>query len=155
MCDPISVTLAAATALSAGGQIMAGQNARKAGNQQYALANRQADEVLASADYEAGKIRQNAESGRGAAVAAMAASGVKVGEGSALEVERKILTVGEEDAMMTLLNAERQARSIRTEGRMAKDAGYDAQRAGFLGAAGTVLGGAAKYNLWGGKPIGG
>lgn len=150
MCDPLSLTVAAVSTTVAG-QAYSAMQGVKQGKQQYQIANRQSDEVLASADMEAGRIRQNAEAGRGAAVAGMAASGVQIGEGSALEVERQILKVGEEDAMMTLLNADRQALSIRQEGRMAKDAGYAGARGAALSAAGTVLGGAQKYNMWGGK----
>ena len=100
-------------------------------------------------------IRKSAEAGRGAAVAGMAASGVQIGEGSALEVERKILSTGEEDAMMTLLNADRQARALRDQAKLTRYGGQQAKDASYTQMAGTFLQAASKYNMWGGKSAGG
>lgn len=150
MCNPIFFMVASA-AVSAAGQRQQGAAAQNAGNAQGQLLDEQAAQVLDSGTQEADKIRTAAESGRGAAVAGMAASGVKIGEGSALEVERKILTTGEEDAMMTLLNADRQARSLRNQARIVRAGGQQAQTASQFQMAGTFLQAAGRYNMWGGN----
>lgn len=151
MCNPL-IIMAAGAAVSAAGQYQQGQDAKAGAGLQSDLINRQALEVQDAGTQEAGKIRKAAESGRGAAVAGMAASGVQIGEGSALDVERQILKLGEEDAMMTLLNADRQARGMRDQARLTKWGGQQAVAASNTAMAGTFLQAAGKaYNMWGGK----
>jgi hypothetical protein len=136
MCEPTTM-LMAATAVSAGGSIIGGQ--QRAGE-----LNSQAGQVMAAGEDQARKIRRQSQADRGSAVAAMAASGVEIGQGSALETERQILTIGEEDAMMTLLGARQQASSLRRQASAEKVDGW-------LNATSTVLGGASKMPGWGGK----
>lgn len=147
MCDPITL-LAAGTAISAAGQIKGGMDARRMGKAQRALANQQADEELDSARAEAEIIRRNAESARGGAVAGQAASGVRVGEGSALDAERKVAQVGEQDALMTILTGERRARALRAGGALQAKAGSNALTSSILGAGGTLLGGFGQYQRY-------
>lgn len=136
MCEPTTMMMAA-TAVSAGGSIIGGQ-------QRGAELDSQAGQVMAAGADQARKIRRQTQADRGGAVAAMAASGVKIGEGSALETERQIMTIGEEDAMMTLIGARQQARSLRNQA-------SSERLGGWLNAGATVLGGASKLPSWGGR----
>jgi hypothetical protein len=153
MCNP-GIFMMIGSAVQAGGQYQQGQAANNAGKAQGQLLDEQAAQVLDSGTQEAAKIRKGAEAGRGAAVAGMAASGVQIGEGSALEVERQTLRLGEEDAMMTLLNADRQARSLRNQARVVRAGGQQAQTAAGYQMGGTFLQAAGRYNTWGGQPTG-
>lgn len=147
MCSPIAL-LASATALIVGGQIKSGLDSRKMGKAQQALSNQQADEEIDSARGEAEVIRRNTETARGSAVAGQAASGVKVGEGSALEVERQILRLGEQDALMTILTGERRARALRAGGALQAKAGSNALTNSLLGAGGTLLSSYGQYQQY-------
>lgn len=152
MCNPALIIMGAGAAISAAGQYQQGQDAKTNANLQGSLIDRQAAEVVDSGEHEAEKIRKSAEAGRGSAVAGMAASGVEIGEGSALEVERKILLNGEEDAMMTILNANRQARNMRDQARLVRHGGQQAKDASYTQMAGTFLQAAGKgYNMWKGQ----
>jgi hypothetical protein len=64
----------------------------------------------------------------GAANAAFAGAGVKVGEGSAAEVERTVMQDYEHDAYQAILEGKRRALGLRTEGKFAQLQG-DAQGA--------------------------
>ena len=136
MCDPVTL-MVGATAVSAGGQLMASADRAQA-------AEDQAAQVRASGRLDAERIRRQTQAQRGAAVAAMAASGVEIGQGSALETERQILTIGEEDAMMTLLGARQQGQALERQATSERIGGW-------LNAGSTVLGGASKLPGWGGK----
>jgi hypothetical protein len=149
VCNPALIIMGVGAVVSMAGQNQQGGAAKNAANAQGKLLDTQAEEVTDSGIQEAGKIRKMAEAGRGAAVASMAASGVQIGEGSALEVERKILSTGEEDAMMTLLNVDRQARSLRNQARIVRAGGQQAQTASQYQMAGTFLQAAGQgYNMW-------
>lgn len=139
MCEPMTL-LMASTAVAAGGQLMAAHDQAQA-------AEDQAAQVRAAGKFDAHRIRRQAQADRGAAVAAMAGSGVEIGQGSALETERQILTIGEEDAMMTLLGARQQGQALERQASQQRTAGW-------INATSTVLGGASKMPGWGGKTPG-
>lgn len=120
---------AAGTAVSALGQYSGGKSAKKA-------ANAEADSTIAEARLQATKIRRLAREYRGAAKSDYAASGVVVDEGSPLEAEREITRRSEEDALLTIVGAERRARSLRKQGKAYA-------QAGTLGAFGSALQGGA------------
>lgn len=129
----------ASTGMQVGGQIMAGNAAnRQAKAEAQQLANQAAYEADAGKQ-EAGKIRKRTALDRGSAVANYAASGVRIGEGSALAVEEYIQQGGEEDAMMTLLNADRRANALRQQASATRAAGKAARNASYLQGVGSLV----------------
>ena len=108
------------------------------------------DDALAQADV----IRKVARRSRSEAQAAYAGAGVVVGEGSAAEVDRQILQDSEHDAYTSILNGQRRARGLQQDAVMTRAAGRNAQRAGTIGALGSVLqGGYAISNGWRTAPV--
>jgi len=128
----------------------------KRGEYANALARAQADHLDYLAKVEEDKGLQLAQmlrrAGReqvGAANAAYAGAGVKVGEGSALEVERQINLDVEHDAHQTLLEAWRRGSDLRLEGQLTRIQGKAEQTAGYINAFSTVLGTAYQgYTKW-------
>jgi hypothetical protein len=78
----------------------------------------------------------------GAANAAYAGAGVKVGEGSAARREQEITQDYEHDAYQAILEGKRRARGLQTDAQMTRIDGSAWQTAGYVNAAGTLLGGA-------------
>ena len=99
------------------------------------------DELTTRLQYKQIKGRQRA---------AFAANGVVVDEGSALDVVLDTVALGEFDALTVRSNAAKEAFNYREQADqfnssawMQTIAGKDAQRAGYIGAAGTLLSGAS------------
>jgi hypothetical protein len=87
----------------------------------------------------------------GQAVAAYAGAGVKVGEGSALEVEGQIGREVEHDAFQTLLEGDLRALGLRTDATMERIGGRMQRSASTVAAVNTVLSGgynAMRANGW-------
>lgn len=150
MCSP-TLFLAGSAGMSALGSIAGGnaQNAAakaQASQQEYQGRVAQ-DDALAQAQV----IRKNAREVRASATAGFAGAGVKVGEGSAQEVDRQIATDSEHDAYMSILNGDRRARGLQADAAMTRSAGKNAQTAGYVGAIGTALGAGYKATLPGWK----
>lgn len=145
MCDPtlivsgISALVGAVTAISAG-------------QQQQKAANAQAQEVLNQGAYRQDEAKQRAEkirraglAQRGEAKAALAAGGVKLGEGTALEIDQTIATRSEEDALSAILTGKRAGSSARSESDLLKTAGENAVNNSYGKAASTVLQAGSTY----------
>jgi hypothetical protein len=137
---------------------MTALNARQQGR----IANTQSQAAASQADYQAQVEQANAmktaevirRAGRrqiGQATAAYAGAGVKVGEGSAGEVERQIGQDVEADAFQALLEGGRRAGALRTDATLTRISGEMQQSAGYVNAATSVLAGAyqgARANGW-------
>lgn len=148
MCDPVSLTLTAVNAL---GQVQQGKTARAQANIQAGLSEYQAQVEQDNALKMAEIIRRAGRKQVGQANAAFAGAGVKVGEGSAAEVERDITQGYEQDAFQAILEGNRRARGLQTDAAMERAQGRMAQAAGYVNAVGTVLGGtygAMRANGW-------
>jgi hypothetical protein len=122
------------------------------GNQQKKMYQAQAQQASNEAAYkqdaakaQAEKIRRMGEAQKSEARAALAGSGVKLGEGTALEVEKSITTNSEEDALSALLGGKRGAEAADAEASMLTQAGANAQKSGNLSAAATVASSAAGW----------
>jgi hypothetical protein len=89
---------------------------------------------------EAQRIRREGRRQRGSTVAAVAASGVKVGEGSALDAERTVMQDYEQDAAIAILNGERQGDVLDRRARGRRRAGGTQGMASMLGGVGSLLG---------------
>lgn len=96
---------------------------------------------------QANVIRRDGERNRSATVAAEAASGVKVGEGSALDAERQVTQDYEHDAAIAILTGERQKRVMDMRARSRKKSGNTAASASLINGAGSMLSQGAA--MWG------
>lgn len=117
------------------------------------LAKGQADLAAGQLEYQGNVERDNAletarlirRAGRqqiGQTDAAYAGAGVKVGEGSAAEVERQQYQDVEHDAFQAILEGNRRARGMDTQADLTRIDGRMRQQAGYVNAVGTVLNGA-------------
>jgi hypothetical protein len=142
MCNPIAFQVIG-TMVSVMGQM-------KQGEAQQQQANAQAQATLNDGAYKADaataqaeKIRKAGKAQVGEANAALAASGVKLGEGTPLEVKKTIVQNSEEDALSALLTGKRATATAQEEASMLGKAGENAQSSAMfgaaVGAAGTVL----------------
>jgi len=102
MCDPVSLALAGSKAY---GSVMEGQMAKGQAEMMAGQSEYQAKVEQQNALATAGIIRRAGRKQIGQATAGFAAAGVKVGEGSAGEVERQINQDVEHDAFQALLDA--------------------------------------------------
>jgi hypothetical protein len=132
-----------ASVLGAGMSIM-GQ-AQQA-SQQKKMYNAQAQQVANQAAYrkdatkaQAEKIRRAGVAQRSQTQAALAASGVNINEGTALELQKDVIRNSEEDALMTLLSGERAQQSGDMEAGLLMQAGENASKNAKYGMASTVL----------------
>jgi hypothetical protein len=135
-------------AVSAGSSIAGGMAAKRAADAQAAGLDRQAAQELDLGEQQASKVRRAGAQARGSAVASLAASGVRVGEGSALEVERYVMQGSEEDAGMALLNATRRAGELRSQAELTRKAGRNARLQGFVQGAGSLLSAGSQMGGW-------
>ena len=160
MCDPVTIGVVAvgASALSAYGQIQAGQAAKQAGDYNAAIARnnqiiaeRQAEDAVKRGDIAADEQRRKTARVLGAQKAAIGASGVALDSGTPMDIFGDTAAFGELDALTIKSNAARdaygyqvQGMNFEAEGAMARTRGTNAQRASYIQAGSTLLGGAAQ-----------
>jgi hypothetical protein len=144
MCNPL-MFLAAGTTMQIAGNIQQGKAQQRAANEDAALREYEALAEQDDALYQAQQIRRAGERARGETLAGVAASGVKVGEGSALDAERRVMEDTELDARMAILSGERAARSLRMGAELTRRAGRDARRSANASAVGSLLSAGGKY----------
>jgi hypothetical protein len=135
MCDASTMMM---MAVSAGGQVAQGNAARRQGDAMGAEYDRQALYERDTARAEAQRIRRAGESAQGQTVAALASSGVKLGEGSAGMAEQQVAQDYLQDEYMAVLTGERRAGASIEQGRQVRKAGRAARTAAYIGA-GTSL----------------
>lgn len=140
--------LAGGTALQAIGSIQQGNQQRQLAEAQAAQLDLQAAQERDAAIAQAEKIRRAGRSQAAQAEASYAASGVSVGTGTPVRINETITRDAEEDAYMTILTGDRRGQTLDTEAALNRRAGRNAQQAGYVGAASSVLGGASKYGMW-------
>ncbi len=151
MCTGMEILMAAGTAMSVMGQIQQGQ-------QQKEMYNAQAQQTLNDAAYradaakaQAEKIRRAGKAQVGEANASLAASGVKLGEGTPLEVQKSITQNSEEDALSAILSGKRTTAAAQQEAQLLGKAGDNAVTNSYYGAASTVLSAGGTYARGGWK----
>ena len=125
-------------------QIQQGKNANTLAGAQAGLLDYQAQVERQAAMQEATNIREDARSVQGSARTAYAASGVKVDTGTAAMVNAEIVKRSEEDAFTAILEGNRRGRNLQVNAANERAQGKLAQQAGYVQAAGTLLGGS--YN---------
>ena len=139
MCISATTLLAAASVYNAVSSI-------QKGNEQKDFYRYQADQMEADSNAEkeagevrAGKIRKAALAQRSAATAALAASGVAVGAGTANKIDQEIDYRGEQDAWAEMLTGQRRAARMEQEAGLSRLAGERAQASGYRSAFGSLL----------------
>ena len=138
-----AIAMGAGALLSAKGQLDAGNAARKAGNAEGDLLEKNADRVEEMGEYTAFRHNMKVKKVLGAGRAAYAASGVTM-SGSAMNVMRESAVEGERDRLTILYNAKVKADTMRDQADIARYRGKAAQAAAQYKAAGTVLSGAGQ-----------
>ncbi len=133
MCDPVTIgaIVSATTTLYSGYQQnqaakVEAKNAEASAKFQAEQAEADANTAKQAAEIRAEKVRKAAKMQVSQARAAAAASGMEVGEGTALEISKEIASGGEYDAQMTIFG------------------GLDEQRRGFQQAEGYKFAGEAE-----------
>ena len=153
MCTGVEIAylLAASAAVSVAGTMIVAEGQKE-------QANAQAQASINDAAYEADAYKQQADKIRragkeqvGATNAALAASGVKLAEGTPLELKKTIIQRSEEDAMTAILNGGRATSAGAEQASIYGKAGKNAMTAGYAQSASTVLGAAVDYNRGGWK----
>lgn len=141
--------MTAGTALSIGGQLGQGAAMKEASTAQAQQALNDAAYREDAAKSQAEKIRRAGRAQVGEANASLAASGVKLGEGTALEIQKKITTNAEEDALSAILSGKRITSSAQKEADLLGRSGDNAQTSAIFGSAGSALqAGAAIKGGW-------
>ncbi|EPI2358576.1 hypothetical protein AB8T91_03180 [Klebsiella pneumoniae] len=149
MCTGVEIALVASSVLAAGGAVASGQQQKKMANYQAAQAEADADAAKASARVEAERIRKAGRQQAAAANAAMAASGVETGEGTALRVTSGITGDAEQDAYQTIFNGINTSNRLRSQAQADRISGSNAATAGYINAGSSLLSaGATAYSGW-------
>lgn len=131
---------AAAVAVSAGSAVYSGQQQKKAADTQAQIAENNAAYSADSARAHAEKIRKAGRAQQGEAKVALAASGVNLAEGTALEVDKEIIQNSEQDALSAILSGNRSLQSGADEAGMFRASGRAAQTSSALTAVGSTAG---------------
>lgn len=148
----IAATVAAG-AMSAYSTIQQGQQAKLNADAQAEQAAADASAERSAAVVQAERIRKLARIQQGEATASLAASGVDVGEGTALNINREIYQNAEEDAILTVMGGQNKANRLNADAENYRLAGRQARSNSYGQAAGTLLStGASAYAGW--KSIG-
>ena len=159
MCDPVTLTIAAA-AVTAGGQVYGGMAANSAAKYEARVAdvNRQHELNARNAAAEKGVQEQSRHWRRiaqeyGEQRAQQAASGLDISFGSPADLLGDVQEIGAQDSMTLARNTENEikgyeikAANYTMEGRAARARGKAALVSGIIGATSTVLGSAAQVS---------
>lgn len=129
--------------MQAYGQYSAGQTANIEGQAAGDALDFQGRNERASAKIDASRIRRSGEFQRGQTLGAIAASGVKINQGSALDAERQVMEDAAIDEHLAILNGNQRALGLEMQGSSRRRAGRDAKRAGQIAAASSLLGAGA------------
>lgn len=138
MCNPLAFQIIG-TAVSVMGQLKQGEAAQEQANAQAQQTLNQGAYQADAAKQQAEKIRKAGKAQQGEANAALAASGVKLGHGTALEVKKSIIQNTEEDALSAILSGSRAQSSAQQEAQLLGKAGENANSSAQFGAMSTVL----------------
>lgn len=133
-----AVMSAAGTAYSAYSQNEAGKDAAK-------LQNQQANMEREAAAAEASNVREKGKRLIGAQRAALAASGVKIDEGSGDALQQETARLTEQDALAVLKGGANRASLLNGQANISKKNASSALVAGGLDVASTAASGAAAY----------
>lgn len=112
------------------------------------LSKRQGAQEADAAMAQAEKIRKAGKAQAARANAALAASGVAIGEGTPVRINEEIYKSAEDDAYNTLLTGTRRQRSSEDQAGFLMAEGSAAKTGGYLSAGGSLLSSGANYGKW-------
>lgn len=138
------------TGLKAFGQVQAGNEQDKILHRNADIADAQAQDALTRGKINEKKMRRQTEQTIGSQRVNLAAQGVEINSGSALDTQADAAYLGELDAKTIQTNAKKEAWGYKTQADNLRYQGRVAKKEGDLGAFNTILGGAgsmlmAKY----------
>lgn len=145
MCNPVAFAIVGA-GMQASSAISSGITAKGNANLQAGDLEYQAAVERDNAQQQAAAIRKQGQRDRGSTVAAVAASGVKIGEGSAGDAERQVVQEALTDERLALLRGDQQSRQLKARAEITRRAGRDALRAGYLNAGASLMSSYASYS---------
>ncbi|CAB5595538.1 Uncharacterised protein [Klebsiella pneumoniae] len=149
MCTGVEIAAIGASVLAAGGAVYSGQQQKKMSNYQAAQAEADAEASQKAARVEADRIRKAGARQAAAANAAMAASGVETGEGTALRITSGITEDAEQDAYQTILNGANSASRLQAQAQADRFTGSNAATSGYINAGSSLLSaGGTAYSGW-------
>lgn len=149
MCTGLEVAAIGASVLAAGGAVYSGQQQKKMSNYQAAQAEADAEAAQAAARVEADRIRKAGRAQAAQANAALAASGVETGEGTALRITSGITEDAEQDAFQTILTGNNQGARLNAQAQADRISGNNAATAGYINAGSSLLSAGGKaYSGW-------
>jgi vacuolar-type H+-ATPase subunit H len=143
--------MAAAAVYSAYSSVQSGKQAQINADAQADQAQNDADSEASAAAVQADRIRRLSRNQASEANAALAASGVAVGEGTAVNINEEIIGNGEEDAVLTFLNGQEAKRRGYVDSSNMSLVGSQARNQAYGQAAGTLLGTGASIGMDGWK----
>lgn len=144
MCNPAAFVIVGA-GMQASSQISQGIIAKGNANLQAADLEYQAAVERDNAQQQAEAFRRQGERDRGSTVAAVAASGVKIGDGSAGDAERQVMQDAMTDERLAIVRGDQSARQLQARATITRRAGRDAARASYINAATTLMSAYANY----------
>lgn len=139
--------VALGTASSAYGKVRAGNETQSIYNQNAQIADLQAQDALERGDIDAKKMKRKTEQVIGSQRTSLAAQGVDVNKGSALDVQADAAYLGELDALTIKNNAAKEAWGYKVQASDYRSRGKAAKREGEFGAYTTILGSAGSVLL--------
>lgn len=139
MCEPTTIIMAAGLVVSAYMAYDAGQTQKEFAEYEAKQAEADARTEAGVAEVEAARIRKAAAFARAEAAAGAAVSGINVGSGTSLAINRDITERAEEDAFLTIAGGADRAARGRADASLSRARGRAAARAGQLGAASQGL----------------
>ena len=145
MCTGLELIMLAGTAVSVVGAVKQGQDAKEMAGMQIEQATTETGQRLDAARAQADKIRKAGRAQVSSANAALAGSGVKLGEGTPLEIQKNITQAAEEDALTAILNGKRVGSSAEREARLLARSGRNAMSNAYYSAGSTVLSAGGQY----------
>lgn len=142
MCEPVTAALMiGSTLLGAYGQIQAGKQEEAWANYQAKQAEADAAAERGAGMVEAERIRKLGRRQIAEATAQYAGSGIDVGEGTPLVINRQIEADAESDAYLAIVGAQDRARRGEAEAQGLRIGGRQARAAANVSAATTLLSG--------------
>lgn len=144
--DPFTIAMVGSTVLQATGALGEGKAGYKSGMYDAAVAEENARLATLDGAMRESAIRREGRQIDGEMIAAMGASGVQLGTGSALEVLRESAYNNELDALTERYNAAAEARGYRLDAARSRAGAKDARKAGFLRAGAAILGGVSQFS---------
>lgn len=141
----------AGTAYSVYSSQQAGKQASLTADAQAKQAQLDADAAASAATVRADRIRRLARNQASEANAALAASGVEVGEGTAININEEIYGNAEEDATLTILNGQAQKARGQVDAANYRSTGSSARSAANAQSIGSVLNTGAQLAMSGWK----